>query len=464
MENTEIRLIQKQFNETLTRTQERMNINDINTDMLFEEWEKNKDYFIKKFGGFRIVSDSKVKYTLTSEAKKVEYYNFMNDMRFPCGTDLGNLGCYLDCVGYEDFFENKIKNGFHCLGNFFEAGQKVLKNFKLFVKDPKRCEEVTQRAAMLIQKNSTEGYMCLSVHPLDFLTLSNNNYNWTSCLSADGAYKGGITSYMCDSSTVIAYIISEDEKEIIHNCGDINWYNKKWRELIYFNKTYDIAVQSKPYPYMLGDEAIDEEIDKLLSRYHFYGFGPSQDWTRQKINLDSCLDEEPLLNLGNCCGTISMKFLMENKGCAYNDITLNTDYMFKYKILNHNIVDACYGVIKPKEILERLAFHTNALAPCTCCGETRKHTYSDTLVCDECLMEGVSDSQDVETCICCGNRADYNDMWDVADGLVCSTCYENDYVRCDRCGEVVEKINAHYKEGEYYCNCCWNELDNGEKI
>jgi hypothetical protein len=464
----EIKQIQKDFNTILLNTQDNILAEDINTDALFEEWEKNKKYFIKKFGGLRVISEEKTSFALTTSAKHHELFNFLREARYTYKLD--DLAGYLDCISVEEFFANKITHRFYYGNRCFEVGQKVLKGFKFFVNQD-MLEMITQKAAMLIQKNSTEGYMCLSVHPLDFISLSDNNYNWTSCLSAQGEYRGGITSYMCDPSTVIAYIISEDEKcKIYKNC-DVEWYNKKWRELLYFNETYDIVIQSKPYPYMLGDDSINNGIDELLDRYGFIHYGASHHWECQPIGLDNngnihddyndYMSRNPYLKLGTSGGIISMKFLIKSDGLAYNDIILNTGYMFKYRLLSSSVVDACCGEINTEEVLKRLSFHMNKLAPCISCGQAISATYSDSLLCNDCLLEkGIGESQDIGVCSYCGDPHDYNDMRSIGVGdWVCDNCFNDNFVECSICGDILERDNAHWFDDEPYCDYCIQEVD-----
>ena len=73
------------------------------------------------------------------------------------------------------------------------------------------------------------------MHPLDYLSLSENTYNWRSCHSLDGEYRAGNLSYMMDKSTVICYLKSNDDV-ILSNFGpEVKWNSKKWRVLLYFS-------------------------------------------------------------------------------------------------------------------------------------------------------------------------------------------------------------------------------------
>ena len=93
---------------------------------------------------------------------------------------------------------------------------------------------------------------------------------------------------------------------------------------------------------------------------------------------------------------------------------------------------------------------------CDICHEERdlsELTYFDeSYLCEDCLRR--------ETFICrdCGDRH-WND--DSADGDLCQTCYDEDYVRCERCDAVIHYDDACYHEDEEYhdhpyCRDCFD--------
>ena len=42
------------------------------------------------------------------------------------------------------------------------------------------------KMSMILQENCVSGRLCISVHPLDFISSSENTYNWRSCHALDG--------------------------------------------------------------------------------------------------------------------------------------------------------------------------------------------------------------------------------------------------------------------------------------
>ena len=76
----------------------------------------------------------------------------------------------------------------------------------------------------------------MSIDPYDFLSISDNNHNWSSCHNLfDGEYRVGNLNYMADSVTMVGYYCSNDLfDEELEAFGNIKtWNSKKWRVLIH---------------------------------------------------------------------------------------------------------------------------------------------------------------------------------------------------------------------------------------
>ncbi len=88
---------------------------------------------------------------------------------------------------------------------------------------------------------SIEKTALLSVHPCDFLEMSNIDNPWHSChCLADGSYKSGCLSYMCDTVTMIFYTV---DNEVTHR---FYRYPKLTRELFHYKE--NMLFQSRLYP------------------------------------------------------------------------------------------------------------------------------------------------------------------------------------------------------------------------
>ena len=121
-----------------------------------------------------------------------------------------------------------------------KLGMKLVKAFKFFEQDKVTLETIQNEASRLIQEDKIEGKLRVSVHPLDFLSASENTYNWRSCHALDGEYRAGNLSYMCDRSTVMVYLCTEDKKKLPRFPASVPWYSKKWRMLLHFSDNWDM--------------------------------------------------------------------------------------------------------------------------------------------------------------------------------------------------------------------------------
>ena len=81
----------------------------------------------------------------------------------------------------------------------------------------------------------------LSVHPCDFLEMSNKDNEWHSCHKLNaGKYQSGCLSYMCDEVSMVFYIVDNNVKDHFYR------YPKIHREMFFFKDGY--LFQSRLYP------------------------------------------------------------------------------------------------------------------------------------------------------------------------------------------------------------------------
>ena len=164
--------------------------------------------------------------------------------------------------------ESIVKNVYE--GNSFElknpinnktikvnSGMKILKIIRKFmeffdIKDEyniEAFEELRNSQSLINNQSKLRGNLCLSIHPLDFMTMSDNDCDWDSCmhwLEGGGEYCQGTIEMMNSPCVVVAYLESTNKPfEIKNEC--FSWSNKKWRTL--FVVTPDCITSVKNYPY-----------------------------------------------------------------------------------------------------------------------------------------------------------------------------------------------------------------------
>jgi hypothetical protein len=129
-----------------------------------------------------------------------------------------------------------------------------------------------------------KGDLCLSVHPLDFLTMSDNTMNWSSCMrfasnalnrrhpgayvDAGGCYRVGTVEMMNSPYIIEAYI--RDRSTFPMPNGQ-EWSNKKWRTLIYVSSNLITSIKSYPYQSSALSRAAVDWVRELATK--------NQGWT-----------------------------------------------------------------------------------------------------------------------------------------------------------------------------------------
>lgn len=117
-------------------------------------------------------------------------------------------------------------------------------------------EEFRTTISTITSKKSRVETIYLSIHPLDFLTMSVTN-KWSSCMKLpNGGYCNGAIEMMNSNLTVIAYTKTKEKVK------RTDWNDKSWRCLFYINKNILLAGKEYPFQHKEMKKAI---LDKLAS-------------------------------------------------------------------------------------------------------------------------------------------------------------------------------------------------------
>lgn len=264
------------------------------------------------------------------------------------------------------------------------------------------------------------GTLVFSIHPLDFITMSDNNSDWSSCMSWSkrGCYRVGTVEMMNSNNTIITYIKSSTPY-YFNDDKNLEWNNKKWRQLVYVTK--DIICSGKPYPYENHDisKKIITELKKMAEKNMSWGynFGPEKYLDMVHINSQQAMDNNRYwLHTGK---SVKHNILFDTKG-MYND-------MFN----DNSTTYWCYRNKVPKMRILSLS----GKVPCLCCGY-------------DVLTEN-------------SYPEDYNDRWEYTDEVVCPSCRSDG--ECDICGDfagakTLIKIKEPGREEKDICPKCANEI------
>lgn len=271
-----------------------------------------------------------------------------------------------------------------------------------------------------------KGNLVFSIHPMDFMTMSDNSSDWSSCMSwkGDGCYRAGTVEMMNSNNVVCCYLESRhpfiftDVSYIEHKgekVEDYTWNNKKWRQLAYVTK--DIIVTGKAYPYQ----------KKELSLAILNGLG-----ALAKENIGWTYDYGPQLykDMLHISGTITFEkahsYIYENRMTKKN-ILFESKGMYNDMLNDH---DTAYYCIRNKVKHNKIISYSGK-ALCTTCG-------GKLLTCESCYGQ------------------EYNDRYEDAGNLKCYTCITEG--TCRDCGTYLGKGNLikckRYLTTFYYCQEC----------
>lgn len=429
-----------------------------NVDNMFEKWKENKAAFINAWDGkFIYEFPNIVNFSLDEQSKTKEISNFIDKL---CSCGFRDLAQFVwDCK--EGFFDNIVTNDI-IIKNFLgeivlniPKGAKLTKSFKFFLSDEGQLREVQDWASQVIQKNKISGKICLSIHPLDFLSSSENLYNWRSCHALDGEYRAGNISYMVDSSTVICYLKSEEPAILPDFPKNIAWNNKKWRMLLHFSLDKSMLFAGRQYPFS------SQEILKFLSDVLLTSgkLGEWTNWTNYKIrNLNTQENElgelqfpDPLIPVGRTLKRLGLLVKDEKGSYHYNDVLHSSCYDPQYcyrKSKEH----WKWGDLPTGASLNTTKFVIGGVAKCVHCGE-EKIGCRDGFLCQACDQN--YSQNDWVHCSDCGVRIHPDDVYYLANGdLVCPSCVQSDrYALCAHCHEYypIAELSVDMDNGLYYC-------------
>lgn len=436
-------------------------IDDPKTDELFKKWEKAKSNFLNYFGG-PIYEIGPVKMSLSEELREEKVGEFLNQIDQFGSNELK----YFVDANRDGFFDNKVLRNYTEDNKNISAGTKMLKSFKYFIKDPNTLSHLQNLASNIIQEDKVEGTLCLSVHPLDYLSLSENCHNWRSCHALDGDYAEGNVSYMLDSSTVICYIKSDngDIYRLPNFPESVRWNSKKWRMLLFFSDEYNAMMAGRQYPMDIEGilPMISENILKVLkltrnkdlSWFDFLaaiGLESREvgwsDWDNSYLFQFNSRDLQcKHIYIGDRIYPYNTNFITDGKNSRhFNDLLSSSFYKNPYY---------CYA----KEDVREIHFSIGTEVPCLNCGSG--HTIG-LMRCSTCLDEYNTEDEDIEVCSCCDRNIYSDESCEILyDGsTVCANCAQ-EMIQCHRCGYLVSEDEVIVMDDDrLLCPFCAKEED-----
>lgn len=299
----------------------------------------------------------------------------------------------------------------------------------------------------VLQDQTLSGDLVFSIHPFDFITMSDNANKWHSCMQwrGKGCYRVGTQEMMNSDNVIVVYLKSK--KEEIH-FGDYTWNSKKWRQLVYVTKP--IIATGKAYPFA-NDTLSKMVLEKV------------RELAAQNLNWTYASDIEPYQD---------MEFINETEDflTAMEDYE-NTILFLSKGMYNDMMRDHCtkYWCVR-NDVPHSLVIQYSGKARCLECGTVRElnfnaededfepdDPYTGMFICSECYNKHICD-------LCGQYNLDSHVLRD--EPLTIISSYGNPMTLhnvCQRCADTIIK-----------CHCCneyckrphviWPNLESIEKF
>lgn len=257
-----------------------------------------------------------------------------------------------------------------------------------------------QAHSQVLNQRQIKGNLCLSIHPLDFITMSDNNCGWTSCMSwmeEAGDYRLGTIEMMNSPCVIVAYV---ESKETMWIPGG-EWNSKRWRQL--YIVTEEVILGNRQYPYC-SDELQGVAIQWIRDLMtQIPGYGPYPEETIQLKN--------------DAWNIIRDKRIYFNFVCNY---------------MYNDVYDSRLAYVADQRLTEdHYNYNFSGPAVCTGCGNIIELDEVDAHVVQCRTCDGHW------RCDFCGDwHSSYYESYLVGDDYVaCSWCYYNELSVCEVCGE-----------------------------
>jgi hypothetical protein len=437
--------IKEDFDKVISHSQNHQNPH---TDKILDLWAEAKQHFYKRFGNKLIYEYGIVRFTLSEEERKRRLDEFIDYIWDEIGND--DLARFIEQTSV-DFFNKTLSVDFVTdSGIIIPKGTKIVRAFKFFESNAETLACAQDRASMILQEDCVSGILCLSIHPLDFLSASENSYHWRSCHALNGEFRSGNLSYMLDKSTIICYLKSANDKKVkLPNFpDDVPWYSKKWRMWLFEEDDAEALFAGRQYPFFSKDalEIIFQAYLEVIAPYHsrFWASWHSEYVTQFPFDQQRDTDLiDRYVALGGRIYGMSDLVTDAKNAQHFNDLTRSSIYKPYY---------TWSRLIYPPN--KQLHFSLGAEVPCICCGR-HPITIDGSMYCSRCGAErGLGDYIECDLCgqLC---HIDQSYYVDGEEAGICEDCCDKT-IACSCCGMRFYANHVQYDEqnNTYTCISC----------
>ena len=284
--------------------------------------------------------------------------------------------------------------------------------------------------AMARTSTNSSFKLCLSIHPLDYMTMSDNDMNWNSCMAWKdhcGDYRQGTVECMNSPSVIVAYIREDHDMDLGFvappDYKPATWANKSWRQLFLVSEGAIIADKGYPYQY-------DNAVAAVLN------------WLKELAAQNWGIDYD-------IAGTIE-----SNDDLVYNDsdnvkidgheVGLHVTWGYMYDDLGtlrqHKVLINSSAMREYYECTKNMQYYITGSgeSECVWCGgslwydeDDEEGSGSHLVFCNHCSVP-----ESAIYCDCCGERVSDRTYVEHLDAYLCEYCYEEKTSEDDISGEI----------------------------
>ena len=388
---------------------------------LLREWDRQKPTLYKMFGD-QFILNKKIEYNKPLNNLKNELRDKFNDYSNVCnkfrrtfdrllwenrialGYDYDLLQCLMDVdklinteYDGDTFYVNspdgkpvKVQHG--C-----KPMRLISKISRLYGMDLDLLTAFQNEVSMVLNQKKLTGDLTISIHPMDYMTMSENDCDWSSCMnwSEPGCYCRGTVEMMNSPYVVVAYLNADRQMRVP---GSYNWSNKKWREL--FIVTDQVITGVKGYPYQ------NEDLVKIVNSWLRDLAVANLGWKFDKNNV--AYQHNDLFSYTDDCGNPHDARLQFRTNTMYNDF---------------GTIDYHYAILGTDLDSYKIHVDYSGEEECMVCGSlTNEFDGEGMLICYDC--------DDSTYCAGCGDRVYNGDIYYLDDEPYCRYCYD-EHVRID---------------------------------
>lgn len=273
--------------------------------------------------------------------------------------------------------------------------------------------------SQILNQKELHGNMTLSIHPLDYMTMSDNESGWESCMSwqNEGCYRMGTVEMMNSPTVIVAYLSSDEDMGMPNGNA---WNNKKWRQLFVVDRNIIIAVKDYPYHNQELSRACLDWIRDLAKEKLEWTYLDPQKWD---------IDDQPEVSVRYLPDISGIRFNFDT-GSMYSDFGA-TDYHWCCINDNIDLDNDCSLHLNSYSHTKYYSVHIeySGLSECMACGTANPYIDNDSYLIGECC-------QTVEHCDECGDRIySEDDIYEVDGMRLCRHCYDYHVRECAVCAE-----------------------------